>query len=193
MSSLAATETATAFVEKHPLERYAEPAQPSLVGMPRAMLAQALAEVGVPEGQRRMRVQQIWHWLYVRGAQDFDAMTTLSKDLRAALALRFTLARPPIAAEQISVDGTRKWLIQLPGERVEAPHEARCAFPARSAARSIAASAIPVRSGWCAISPRPKSPLRSWSGAISLATGSPVRPPPARGGAKATNGSCPMS
>jgi 23S rRNA (adenine2503-C2)-methyltransferase len=128
MSSLAATETATALVEKRPLERYAEPAQPSLVGMPRAMLAQVLAEVGVPEGQRRMRVQQIWHWLYVRGAQDFDAMTTLSKDLRAALARRFTLARPPIAAEQISVDGTRKWLIQLPGERAEAPHEVECVY-----------------------------------------------------------------
>jgi 23S rRNA (adenine2503-C2)-methyltransferase len=128
MSSLAATETATAFVEKRPLERYAEPAQPSLVGMPRAMLAQALVEVGVPEGQCRMRVQQIWHWLYVRGAQDFDAMTTLSKDLRAALARRFTLARPPIAAEQISVDGTRKWLIQLPGERAEAPHEVECVY-----------------------------------------------------------------
>ena len=128
MSSLAATETATAFVEKRPLERYAAPAQPSLVGMPRAMLAQALAEAGVPEGQCRMRVQQIWHWLYVRGAQDFDAMTTLSKELRAALAQRFTLARPPIAAEQISVDGTRKWLIQLPGERAEAPHEVECVY-----------------------------------------------------------------
>ncbi len=126
MSSLAATETA--FVEKRPLERYAAPAQPSVVGMPRAMLAQVLAEVGVPEGQRRMRVQQIWHWLYVRGAEDFGAMTTLSKDLRATLARRFTLARPPIAAEQISVDGTRKWLIQLPGERAEAPHEVECVY-----------------------------------------------------------------
>ena len=128
MSSLAATEITTTFVEKRPLERYAEPAQPSLVGMPRPTLAQALAEVGVPEGQRRMRVQQIWHWLYVRGAKDFDAMTTLSKDLRAALAGRFTLARPPIAAEQISVDGTRKWLVQLPGERAEAPHEVECVY-----------------------------------------------------------------
>src|ERR1700757_2880950 len=128
MSSLAATETATAFVEKLPLERYAEPAQPSLVGMPRAMLAQGLAEVSVPEGQRRMRVQQIWHWLYVRGAPDFDVMTTLSKDLRAALARRFTLARPPVAAEQISVDGTRKWLIQLPGERADTPHEVECVY-----------------------------------------------------------------
>jgi len=108
MSSLAATDTATGFVEKHPLERYAPPAQPSLVGMPRAMLAQALAELGVPERQRRMRVQQIWHWLYVRGAREFDAMTTLSKDLRAQLARAFTLARPAIAAEQISADGTRK-------------------------------------------------------------------------------------
>src|SRR5690349_7332527 len=128
MSSLAATETAPAFVEKLPLERYAEPAQPSLVGMPRAMLAQGLAEVGVPEGHRRMRVQQIWHWLYLRGAPDFDVMTTLSKDLRAALAPRFTLARPPVAAEQISVDGTRKWLIQLPGERAVAPHEVECVY-----------------------------------------------------------------
>jgi 23S rRNA (adenine2503-C2)-methyltransferase len=55
-------------------------------------------------------------------------MTTLSKDLRAALARRFTLARPPIPAEQISVDGTRKWLIQLPGERAEAPHEVECVY-----------------------------------------------------------------
>jgi 23S rRNA (adenine2503-C2)-methyltransferase len=128
MSSLAATESAPAFVEKRPLERYVPPVQPSLVGMPRALLAQALAEIAVPERQRRMRVQQIWHWLYVRGAQDFDAMTTLSKDLRAALAARFTLARPPVAAEQISVDGTRKWLIQLLGEHDAAPHEVECVY-----------------------------------------------------------------
>jgi 23S rRNA (adenine2503-C2)-methyltransferase len=75
-----------------------------------------------------MRVQQIWHWLYVRGAQDFEAMTTLSKELRAALAQRFTLARPQIAAEQISVDGTRKWLLSLPGERADAPHEVECVY-----------------------------------------------------------------
>jgi 23S rRNA (adenine2503-C2)-methyltransferase len=130
MSTFAASEAALApaFIEKSPLERYSAPAQPSLVGMPREMLAQALSEVGVPERQRRMRVQQIWHWLYVRGVQDFDAMTTLSKELRAALAQRFTLARPHIAAEQISVDGTRKWLLSLPGERADAPHEIECVY-----------------------------------------------------------------
>jgi 23S rRNA (adenine2503-C2)-methyltransferase len=129
-TSLAAGETsaAPAFVEKRPLERYAAPAQPSLVGMSRDTLADALGEVGVAERQRRMRVQQIWHWLYVRGAQDFDAMTTLSKDLRRALAQRFTLARPEIAAEQVSIDGTRKWLLRLPGEVTDAPHEVECVY-----------------------------------------------------------------
>jgi 23S rRNA (adenine2503-C2)-methyltransferase len=116
------------FVEKRPLERHLAPAQPSLVGLSRDDLAAALGTLGVPERQRRMRVQQIWQWLYVRGSQDFDEMTTLSKDLRVALAQRFTLARPEIAAEQISVDGTRKWLIRLPGEFSDAPHEVECVY-----------------------------------------------------------------
>src|SRR3984885_1327932 len=132
MTSFAVTQTgrpgAAPVIEKRPLEAYAAPAQPSLVGMTREALAGALGEAGVPERQRRMRVQQIWHWLYVRGAQDFDAMTTLSKELRTALAQRFTLARPEIAAEQISVDGTRKWLLWLPGEAGGAPHEVECVY-----------------------------------------------------------------
>src|SRR5579862_85046 len=111
------------FVEKRPLERYVAPSKPSLVGLPRAALAEALGSAGVPERQRGMRVQQIWHWLYVRGAQSFDEMTTLSKDLRATLADHFTLARPEVAAEQISADGTRKWLLRLPGEVDDRPHE----------------------------------------------------------------------
>jgi len=102
-------------IEKRPLERYVAPEKPSLVGYSRDALAGALGGIGVPERQRRMRVQQIWHWLYVRGTNSFDEMTTLSKELRADLAAHFTLARPDIAAEQISVDGTRKWLLRLPG------------------------------------------------------------------------------
>src|SRR6201988_1858244 len=88
-------------IEKTPLERYVPPAQPSLVGLDRAALADALAAVGVPEGERRMRVRQLWHWLYVRGVQDFDAMTSVSKDLRARLAARYTLARPEVVAKQV--------------------------------------------------------------------------------------------
>jgi 23S rRNA (adenine2503-C2)-methyltransferase len=116
------------FIEKRPLQRYVAPTKPSLVGSSRTALGQALGSIGVPERQRRMRVQQIWHWLYVRGAQSFDDMTTLSKDLRAALAQHFTLERPQIAAEQVSVDGTRKWLLQLPGEIDGRPHEVECVY-----------------------------------------------------------------
>ncbi len=132
MTAFATTETeraaAIAGIEKRPLERYPVPAQPSLVGLSRELLADALGTLGVPERQRRMRAQQIWHWLYVRGSQNFDEMTTLSKELRSALAERFTLARPEIAAEQISVDGTRKWLIRLPGEFDATPHEVECVY-----------------------------------------------------------------
>ena len=121
-------ENSALFVEKLPLERYRAPDKPSLVGLSREALAQTLGNIGVPERQQRMRVQQIWHWLYVRGAQDFDAMTTLSKELRATLQERFTLERPEVAAEQISVDGTRKWLLRLPGEHGGAPHEVECVY-----------------------------------------------------------------
>src|SRR5580700_2999922 len=120
---------AAAFIEKRPLEQYVAPDKPSLVGLTRDALAAALGTIGVPERQQRMRVQQLWHWLYVRGAQDFDAMTTMSKDLRAALAVRYTLARPDVVAEQVSVDGTRKWLVRLPGEHPgERPHEVECVY-----------------------------------------------------------------
>ncbi len=115
-------------IEKRPLERYVAPERPSLVGLSRAALAEALGGAGVPERQRRMRVQQIWHWLYVRGVDDFDAMTTLSKELRAELDRHFTLARPEIVAEQISVDGTRKWLLRLPGETPDRPHDVECVY-----------------------------------------------------------------
>ena len=104
------------FVEKTPLERYVPPEKPSLVGLSRPQLAEALGTVGVPSAQGKMRAQQIWHWLYVRGATRFDEMSSVSKELRAVLGAHFTLARPEVVAEQISVDGTRKWLLRLPGE-----------------------------------------------------------------------------
>ncbi len=127
-ASLPEPPVSSGFIEKEPLARYVAPAQPSLVGLSRAGLAEALAGAGVPERQQRMRVQQIWQWLYVRGAQNFEEMTTLPKELRAALAERFTVARPEIVTEQISIDGTRKWLIRLPGELDGLSHEVECVY-----------------------------------------------------------------
>ncbi len=57
-------------------------AKPSLVGLTRDGLAAALAGVGIPDRQVRMRAGQLWHWIYLRGATDFDEMTNISKDLR---------------------------------------------------------------------------------------------------------------
>jgi 23S rRNA (adenine2503-C2)-methyltransferase len=86
----------------------------SLMGATRAELGEALAAIGVPPAQIRMRTGQLWHWLYHRGANDFAAMSNVGKELRAALAGAYTLDRPEIVAEQVSVDGTRKWLLRLP-------------------------------------------------------------------------------
>jgi 23S rRNA (adenine2503-C2)-methyltransferase len=115
-------------IEKTPLERYVAPARPSLIGLSRAELIEALAGIGVPECERRMRAQQIWHWLYLRGATSFDVMTSISKAVRTALDQHFTLVRPEVVAEQISVDGTRKWLLRLPGETEARPHEVECVY-----------------------------------------------------------------
>src|SRR4051795_4446138 len=116
-------------LEKTPLERYVPPAKPSLVGLTRTALAEALRAVGVAPSQQKMRVQQLWHWIYVRGAQDFSQMTSVSKELHAILDAHYTLARPEVVAEQISVDGTRKWLLRLPGEHEgERPHEVECVY-----------------------------------------------------------------
>ena len=119
----------TIALEKTPIERYVPPAKPSLVGLTRAALAEALGAIGVKPAQQKMRVQQIWHWLYVRGVQSFEQMTSVSKQMRAELDAHYTLARPEVVAEQISVDGTRKWLLRLPGETPgERPHEVECVY-----------------------------------------------------------------
>jgi 23S rRNA (adenine2503-C2)-methyltransferase len=120
---------AAAPLEKMPLEAYVPPARPSLVGLSRAELAERLGDIEVAASQRKMRVQQLWHWIYFRGAKSFDEMTSISKDTRAELAKHFTVDRPEVVAEQISNDGTRKWLLRFPsGEKLEKPHEVECVY-----------------------------------------------------------------
>jgi 23S rRNA (adenine2503-C2)-methyltransferase len=91
-----------------------------LIGLDRARLAARLQRLGVPERQSRMRVGQLWNWLYVQGATDFQRMTNIAKEFRAELDRSFSLARPEIVTEQVSLDGTRKWLLRLyDGKEVE--------------------------------------------------------------------------
>ncbi|MFZ1814945.1 MAG: 23S rRNA (adenine(2503)-C(2))-methyltransferase RlmN [Rhizobiaceae bacterium] len=103
-------------------------AKPTLIGLGRLALAKQLEEVGVPASQTRMRASQLWHWLYVRGVSDFSAMSNVSKDLRSQLAEHFSIARPEIAAEQISADGTRKWLIRFPSGGAGKPVEVETVY-----------------------------------------------------------------
>jgi 23S rRNA (adenine2503-C2)-methyltransferase len=101
----------------------------SLAGLDRRALAEALGDIGVPERERRMRVSQLWHWIYFRGVRDFEAMTNVSKELRGKLAEHFTLDCPEVVVEQVSSDGTRKWLIRLPADTPgERPHDIEAVY-----------------------------------------------------------------
>lgn len=84
-----------------------------LVGMDRAQLGTLLQEAGVPERQIKMRTAQLWNWLYIHGVTDFDQMANIAKPMRTALKERIQNIEPRIALEQISIDGTRKWLFRF--------------------------------------------------------------------------------
>lgn len=106
-----------------------ETARRNLIGLTRAQLHEALIEAGTPERQARMRVGQVWQWLYHWGVRDFAQMTNLAKDYRALLAEKFEIALPEIVTRQISADGTRKYLLRISGghevETVYIPEENR--------------------------------------------------------------------
>src|SRR4029078_9890032 len=101
----------------------------TLIGESREGLATRLEQLGAPERQSRMRVGQWWNWLYGQDAADFARMTNIAKEFRAELDSSFTLARPEIVTEQVSADGTRKWLLRLrdgkEGDGVSSPDEDR--------------------------------------------------------------------
>jgi 23S rRNA (adenine2503-C2)-methyltransferase len=92
----------------------------NLIGLSPAEMHAALIAGGVPEKAAQMRTRQLWNWIYVHGAREFGAMTNLAKDFRAEMAARFVLERPQVVTEQISNDGTRKWLLRTdPGIEFE--------------------------------------------------------------------------
>ncbi len=101
----------------------------NLVGLTREQLRDALVAAGTPERQAKMRVGQIWQWIYHWGVRDFAQMTNLAKEYRTFLAERFEIAVPEIVTRQISDDGTRKYLLRIAGghevETVYIPEETR--------------------------------------------------------------------
>jgi 23S rRNA (adenine2503-C2)-methyltransferase len=83
-----------------------------LVGLSKDELRAALAAGGLDPKQAKLRAKQLWHWIYNRGARDFDAMTDIAKAQRPWLAERFAISRPNVVEAQVSSDGTRKWLLR---------------------------------------------------------------------------------
>ncbi len=87
-------------------------ARVALIGLSKAEIRAALAEAGLDERQAKLRAKQLWHQIYNRGATEFDAMSDIAKPQRAWLAERFTIGRPEVVLQQVSTDGTRKWLLK---------------------------------------------------------------------------------
>ncbi|HRK62854.1 MAG TPA: 23S rRNA (adenine(2503)-C(2))-methyltransferase RlmN [Terricaulis sp.] len=87
--------------------------KPSLAGLSKPALAEKLVAIGVEPKKAKMRAEQLWRWIYHYGVTEFAAMTNVAKELRASLAEHYTLARPEIVTQQISTDGTRKFLIRF--------------------------------------------------------------------------------
>jgi 23S rRNA (adenine2503-C2)-methyltransferase len=84
-----------------------------LIGLGRAEMAASLVGAGIAEREARMRVSQIWNWLYHNGVTDFARMSNIGKGVKQILADSFSIDRPEIVTEQVSVDGTRKWLFRF--------------------------------------------------------------------------------
>ncbi|MGB5866077.1 MAG: 23S rRNA (adenine(2503)-C(2))-methyltransferase RlmN [Sulfitobacter sp.] len=99
----------------HTMPRKLPDGPANLVGMTRDAMRDALIAIGTPGKQAKMRVGQIWQWIYNWGVRDFDAMTNLSKDFRAQLAAHFVVEVPEVVTKQVSEDGTRKYLVRIAG------------------------------------------------------------------------------
>jgi len=92
----------------------------NILGFSKAEIKAELAKIGVEQKKLRMRASQIFQWMYHHGVTDFAQMTNIAKPMQAKFAQAFSLDRPEIAERQVSVDGTRKYLIRMaPGIEVE--------------------------------------------------------------------------
>ena len=89
--------------------------KPNLIGLSREELREVFKKVGVPERQINMRVKQLWNWVYFRGKRNFHEMTNLAKSLQNSLNENYQIDIPKIVKKDVSVDGTRKYLVRILG------------------------------------------------------------------------------
>src|SRR3954469_11257877 len=90
--------------------------QPDLAGLELHELEHQLEDRGIPAFHAR----QLYRWIFKRGVTDFELMTDLSKVLRTRLREEFALTTPVVVSDELSVDGTRKFVLRLAdGKRIE--------------------------------------------------------------------------
>ena len=87
----------------------------NIIGQSRQSLLEQLSIAGIPDEHLKMRLDQIWGWLYQKGITDFSQMKNISKEVRAVLENHFVINIPQIVKKEISRDGTRKYLLKLTG------------------------------------------------------------------------------
>lgn len=89
----------------------ASPSRTNLFGLDRVALRGEFEKLG----EAPYRADQIMQWIYRRGVDDFAAMSNIGKDLRTRLEGQFIIRPPELIAEQVSTDGTRKWVLRVDG------------------------------------------------------------------------------
>ena len=99
--------------------------QTNLMGLNR----QAMENYFLELGEKSFRASQVMKWIHQVGVSEFSEMTNLSKSLREQLNQQAVIAVPEIISDNLSEDGTRKWLLKVPGksaiEMVFIPEESR--------------------------------------------------------------------
>jgi 23S rRNA (adenine2503-C2)-methyltransferase len=74
---------------------------------------QALTELCALWGEKPFRAKQLQRWIHQRGCDNFADMTDLAKSFREKLQANAVIAAPAILSDHTSVDGTRKWLLDV--------------------------------------------------------------------------------
>jgi len=102
-------------IDPVPVPREAAPdvdGRVELIGLSKDAIRAALEAKGLEPKQAKLRAKQLWHQIYNRGATSFEAMSDIAKAQRPWFAEHFALRRPEIVTQQVSTDGTRKWLLK---------------------------------------------------------------------------------
>ena len=81
----------------------------NLMGMPHQDLEQFFSVMG----EKPFRATQIMKWTHQQGVSDYEQMTNLSKSLRDWLSENAQMQMPEMLSEEVSIDGTRKWLLRV--------------------------------------------------------------------------------